>query len=298
MPESFLLFIKRHKEKALLVGAGLVILDVSLLAGIAGFMCGGAALSLSFLDVGQGDAEYMVLPGGVRVLVDGGPPGTASLSALAKLIPQSDRYIDLVAMTHPQTDHIGGLIEVMRRYEIGAFLWSGRTNDIPAFRELMRVARERNIRMIELGEGDAVRTGDNRLAVLSPGRALLASKDTNDTTLVLLLESAGIRTLFAGDIGSEVERMLARTHPDAVDILKVPHHGSRFSSTQFFLDAVKPLLAVIEVGKNSYGHPTDETLARLRGAGARVMRTDRDGTITVRVEDGAHARITSAKAAF
>jgi len=298
MPESFIQFLKRHKEKALLVGAGLVILDISLLAGIAGFIGGNTALSLSFLDVGQGDAEYMVLPSGVRVLVDGGPPGTASLSALAKLASQNDRYIDLVAMTHPQTDHIGGLIEVLKRYDVGAFLWPGRTNDIPAFRELMRVARERNVRTIELGEGDAIWTGADRIAVLSPGRAFLASKDTNDSTLVLLLESAGIRVLFAGDIGSEVERMLARAHPGTVDILKVPHHGSRFSSTQLFLDAVRPLLAVIEVGKNSYGHPTDETLARLGAAGARVLRTDLDGTVTIRVEDGAHARITTGKAAF
>ncbi|MDP3947838.1 MAG: MBL fold metallo-hydrolase, partial [bacterium] len=251
-----------------------------------------------FLDVGQGDASLITLPSGphtktfgvgagwhtVQILIDGGP-STAILPALEAVMPKGDRSIDLVLLTHPQLDHFGGLIDVMKRYRVGAFIWNGRAGTIGEWNDLIRAVEEAGVPAVVLGKGGAIRFGSRALAVLHPDRSGLVSGELNDSSLVVRLEADGIRALFTGDIGANIERRLS---PDELvaDILKVPHHGSKYSSSKEFLERVKPKAAFVEVGKNNYGHPTEEALTRLAEAGSRIFRTDRDGTVVLRWSGG------------
>jgi competence protein ComEC len=153
----------------------------------------------------------------------------------------------------------------------------------------MRAVEASGARVIVLGAGDAIRYGESRADILFPTPEFLAGKEMNDTALAFRLASGGARVLFTGDMGPSVEGFLAPLL-SRVDVLKVAHHGSKFSSTQGFLDIVRPLLAAIEVGENGYGHPSPDVLARLQKIGARVFRTDRDGTVEV-VADGTGIKV-------
>jgi len=238
-----------------------------------------------FLDVGQGDSELAVLPGGVKVLIDGGP-NKKILDELANVLSPFDRYIDLVALSHPQLDHFGGLIDVLKRYRIGVFIFSGRRGEIAAFGDLEKVIQENKIPVVVLGEKDKIKYQDSRFDILSPSKNLLSSAELNDTTLVMEFFSQSVKTLFTGDIDSKIEEYLAQKYDLDIDVLKVSHHGSRFSSSEKFLLAATPKLTIIEVGKNSYGHPTEQILSRLASIGSQVFRTDKDGTVKLTLENG------------
>jgi beta-lactamase superfamily II metal-dependent hydrolase len=248
-----------------------------------------STLKVYFLDVGQGDAELAVLPGGVKVLIDGGPPNGKVLDALGNALKATDRYIDLVVLSHAELDHFGGLIEVLKRYRVGAFLWNGRAGTAPAFADFKNILDETSVQVVELGASDSILYNNSSLAVLSPDKKTLQKSVVNDTALVLKLSSNNARMLFTGDIGADEEQNLAASI-GSVHVLKVAHHGSKFSTTANFLDAVSPKYAVIEVGKNTYGHPTPDVLQRLADSGARVFRTDKDGILEF-VSDGKMLRV-------
>ncbi|MCP6720361.1 MAG: MBL fold metallo-hydrolase [Patescibacteria group bacterium] len=247
-------------------------------------------LKIYFFDVGQGDSQLVLLPGGVKTLIDGGPPNGRVLEQLAKVLPPTDRYIDLVIMSHPQLDHLGGLIEVLKRYRVGVFLWNGREGSAEAFSELERALQENSVGHVILAKGDRIHYRDSHFNVIMPTTQFLESKELNDTSLVLELLSKESKTLFTGDIGTNVEKELLGTYKQNIDILKVAHHGSKYSSVASFLQAVKPKVAVIEVGRNSYGHPTRQVLDRLQDIGASIYRTDQDGTVQL-VIDGKSIKV-------
>ncbi|MBI2075211.1 MAG: MBL fold metallo-hydrolase [Candidatus Harrisonbacteria bacterium] len=246
-----------------------------------------------FLNVGQGDSELILFPraggGTVKLLIDGGPDAKLS-DELGKALPANDRVIDLVLMTHPQLDHFGGFIEVLKNYRVGAFLGTGRKGTTGAYDELMRVIRERNIPYVTLARGSRITYGDTVIDVLSPSERNLASKELNDGCLVLRVQSDNVRALLTCDADANVERELAARDDVRADILKVGHHGSRFSSDALFLSKVQPKVAVIEVGKNSYGHPTKDALTRLATAGAQIFRTDKNGMVKI-ISDGGMLRV-------
>ncbi|MEK7506142.1 MAG: MBL fold metallo-hydrolase [Patescibacteria group bacterium] len=243
-------------------------------------------LSLYFLSVGQGDSELVKFPGGAKILIDGGPPDSLVLENLDKILPSRDHYIDIVALSHAELDHFGGLMEVLKRYRIGAFVWNGVPKDTSAAKELIKTIKDKNIPLITLAAGDVIRYGASRMKVLWPPKNTIASGDSlNETALVLELESKNTRALFTGDMGEETENKIMADMADKVDILKVGHHGSKFSSSANFLDSIRPKVAVIEVGKNSYGHPTKEALNRLADVGAKIFRTDRDGLVKFEAAD-------------
>jgi competence protein ComEC len=275
----------KHGTRAFVVFTVLIVLDVFLWLQVAGDLSR-KDLKLYFLAVGQGDSELVVLPTGVKILIDGGPMNGAILDELGKVLPPQDRYIDLVAMSHPQTDHFGGLIDVFKRYRVGAFVVSGEEGVVASFADLKKAIKENGAVQLVLSAGDKIRNGDSSFLVLSPTPEFLASKDVNSGSLVLELQGNGAAALFTGDIGEEVEQKLADVVTAGVDILKVPHHGSKYSSTAGFIQALKPKIAVIEVGKNNYGHPTEEILNRLKDIGARIFRTDLDKTIKMSVAEG------------
>ncbi len=281
--------LAEHKNKVIVIFAALAILDFLVFwqIGRAGRDIGD--LKIYFLNVGQGDGELVVLPGGVKVLIDGGPPNGRVLEELAKILPPGDRYIDLIMMSHPQLDHFGGLVEVLERYYVGAFLTSGRENEISAFADLKRTLKENSVESIVLLSGDKIHYRESQFDILSPTPTLLGSKELNDTTIVAELSSNNSRTLFTGDIGANVEEKILKAVGEA-DVLKIPHHGSKFSSSANFIAAVSPAVAVVEVGKNSYGHPTKDALGRIAAVGARIFRTDLDGTVKLLI-DGEGIRI-------
>lgn len=235
-------------------------------------------LEVYFLDVGQGDSELIVLPGNVKILIDAGP-NNKILKELSSVLKPTDRYIDLVILSHPQLDHFSGLMDVLKRYQIGAFIFSGRRGDAPAFQDLEKIIKENKIAAIALAENDKIKYLKNRFDVLSPSKNLLQSAELNDTTLVMKFENEEVKILFTGDIDKKTEEYLIKKRDLNVDVLKVSHHGSKFSTGREFLIEAAPKISIIEVGKNSYGHPTAEVLDKLASIGAQIFRTDRDGTV-------------------
>ncbi len=250
-----------------------------------------SASTLYVLNIGQGDSQLIVLgsekgEAPIKILIDGGKDKRVLTALDEALGPLNNKYIDLVIMTHTDLDHMGGLVEVLRRYEVGMFISNGRTATSDAYHALTQELSAHNTPTMALLEGDAIRYGGNRLAVLSPDQTLLRHKEVNESSLVILLTgkapNSGASVLFTGDIGFPAERvLLAKKYAVAVDVLKVGHHGSKNSSGENFIAAVRPLVSVIGVGKNSYGHPTARVLKTLALAGSHVYRTDLDGTLEI-----------------
>jgi len=234
--------------------------------------------ALYFLDVGQGDSSLAMLSGGIKMLIDGGRPNGMLQENLEKILSINDRYIDLVMISHPQLDHFGGLVEILKNYKVGAVLTSNQVAEQSAWQELERIVKEKKIRRIILAAGDKIKYQDSQFDILSPRNSDIA-KDINDLSLVTILNSGGIKAFFGGDISAGKERQLANLYDVNVDVLKVSHHGSRFSSDSVFLKEASPEVSVIETGKNSYGHPTKEALGRLANSSSQIYRTDRDGII-------------------
>lgn len=250
------------------------------------------SLAISFFGVGQGDAALLVSPAGKRVLIDGGPPeGAAAL--LEGLSRRRVDSIDLVILTHPHLDHLGGLARVVRALPVRMFLDSGFPHPSPAYAALMKALAERGVPVKQAAVGRKIDLGGGALLTLygPPSPYLTGTRsDVNANSVVSRLAYRQASALFTGDAEPETERWLLGQGGDlSAGLLKVAHHGGRYSSTAEFLRAVRPEIAVISVGPhNDYGHPTPEAMARLQAAGARLYRTDRDGTVTARCLDGRH----------
>ncbi len=184
-----------------------------------------------------------------------------------------------------------GYYYLLDHYRIGAFIWNGR-NDNPNVKEwsaLLQKIRSKNIPIITLATSDRIHYENNEIDIVSPDSSFAASAELNDTVLVELVKTIYFRVLLTADIGFNVENYLLEHHIDLrADILKIAHHGSKFSSGDKFLMAVNPKIAIIEVGiKNKYGHPAKETLARITSSTkAVIVRTDQGGTIAISADNG------------
>jgi competence protein ComEC len=248
-------------------------------------------LKVAVMDIGQGDSIYIQSPTGVEVVIDGGP-SSAVLRELPKVMSYGDRTIDVVIATHPDADHIGGLVDLLPRYTILNFIEPGIVGTTATSKKLEaevdenRVARTKAYRGMWLDLG-----GGARLDILFPDFDVttLAAGKTNDGCVVARLTYKNTSALFTCDASVEVEdHLLAISSSTALksDLLKVGHHGSRYSSGADFLAAVAPTYAAISVGANNrYGHPTEETLSRLAAQHIKTYRTDEVGAI-VFVSDG------------
>jgi len=242
-------------------------------------------LTVYFLDVGQGDSQLIVFPDGVRVLIDGGPSKEV-LFELGEIFPPTDRYIDLVMITHPQLDHYGGIKDVLERYQIGAFVFNGEEGVGDAWDAFKGELKESKVPIVVLGAGDRISYQDEEVNILSPDSRLLSHKDLNEGSIVAELVGGGVKVLFTGDIGLEAEKVLLEKYNMDIDVLKVAHHGSRYSTGMNFLEEATPLISVIEVGENRFGHPTEATLQRLAGIGSTIYRTDNNGRVELTIENG------------
>lgn len=240
-------------------------------------------LTVTFLDVGQGDAILIEGPAGHRVLVDGGPSGEAISSALGRQLPFYDRRLDLVVLTHPQQDHLGGLPRVLAAYSVRRVISSPERPDTAAYRAWSDALSEHDTVNVPARRGQTIDLGDGAvLSVLSPDpEQPPGSQPLNDASVVLRLTMGDLSFLLTGDITENGEASLIRAGTDLhSSVLKVAHHGSRTSTSDAFLSRTTPLIDVISVAAdNPFGHPTGEVLARL--AGDLVLRTDRDGDITL-----------------
>lgn len=273
-----------NRNMIIVVGA-LVMLDVLAWSSIA-FGSFGKQLELFFFDVGQGDSEMIVMPGGVKMLIDGGPDNGKAAESLGRVLPWRDRYIDVVMVSHLELDHFGGLMDVIRRYDVGAFVYNGRAADSESARKLMIELGKRKVPMVIVGAGDKVAYGANVMDIVSARGDMIKKTNANESAIVARFTGGGMTALFTGDIGKSTEKLLARTKKIKADVIKIPHHGSKFSSTEEFLKTVRPKIAIIEVGKNSYGHPTKEALERIKNVKARLFRTDINGMVQLIIENG------------
>jgi competence protein ComEC len=238
-------------------------------------------LEVVFLDVGQGDS-ILIQKGTKQILIDGGPSGKTELAELGKYLPYFDREIEVVVATHPDRDHIGGLIDVAKNFKIGKVLTTAAEKDTAVFKEWKDIREYDRIETLEATRGDEVDLGEVRLKILFPGsRVDPLAGDANNKSVVARLDFGDNSFLFTGDIESPAEReILASGENIDVDFLKIAHHGSKYSSSEAFLDAASPQTAIISVGaKNSYGHPTEVVLEALRKRNINILRTDEEGDI-------------------
>ena len=251
-------------------------------------------LRVTFLDVGQGDAALIEGPRGFTALVDGGGRYDGSFDTGARIVEPVLRAagitsLDLVVLSHPHPDHMNGLFRVLERFSVGALWTNGDDGHNPAYHKLIETARQRRVPTPEPG-----RLSHATLVIEAVGPwlaghiAVPPGLGTNDASLVLRLSHAGRRILLPGDIGEEGEAELLDqtvTRADlAADVLKMPHHGSRHASGAPFLDAVSPWWAVASAGRfNRFGLPNPAALERYARRSIEVLRTDRDGAVTVTV---------------
>ncbi|MBI2023097.1 MBL fold metallo-hydrolase [Candidatus Giovannonibacteria bacterium] len=247
-------------------------------------------LAVYFLNVGQGDSIFIQARDGTQVLIDGGP-NSQVLSKLGSVMPYYDRSIDAVILTHPHKDHVSGLIEVLKRYEVGAVFESGMEYNTSEAGEFERLIFSKGVKKIDVkGPTKLSFFNGGEIKFLYPdvsfeGRSL---KNAHDAMLVAELIFESKKIMFMGDAEKGLEAALSwRGLIDDVDVLKVGHHGSKNSSSDVFLRKVKPEYSVISVGKNNYGHPTSEAMTRLASVGSKIFRTDRDGTVIFEITGGA-----------
>ena len=226
-------------------------------------------------DVGQGDA-ILVTYKTTQMLVDGGPNASV-LKCLGDHMPFYDHRIEVVILTHPQADHMNGLIDVVKRYTVLQFVKEPVVNNTEGYRELMKLLEKIPVRAVYAGEEIRFKNQGPRFKIIWPERGF-ESKELNETAIVGKLSFGDFDALLTSDAG-----LIAP--PIQVDVLKVPHHGSKYGMTKSWLEAVHPKLAIISVGKNSYGHPTEEVLKLLSDEGIKTLRTDQDGGVEV-VSDG------------
>ncbi|OGO21722.1 MAG: DNA internalization-related competence protein ComEC/Rec2, partial [Chloroflexi bacterium RBG_16_51_9] len=248
-------------------------------------------LHASFLDVGQGDAS-LFQRGSQQVLIDGGPTPEAITLGLGKEMPFWDRSIDLLILTHPHADHIAGLLEVLKRYQVNQVLYAGLDDKSPEYAEWLRLIREKNTNLTIAKAGQRITFGSGVvIEVLNPPTPFLTGIDSDEDNngVVVRVGIGEVSFLITGDMQWEGEAELVTSRAElASTVLKVGHHGSATSTTDGFLGAVDPRLAVISVGKNNpYGHPTRQVLDRLTGRlrQENIYRTDESGTIDL-ITDG------------
>ena len=243
-------------------------------------------LNVYFLSVGQGDSEYIELPNGQNVLIDGGPDSSET-GVLAQFLARKNvTRINHVVMTHPHADHYKGLKYIFSNLKVDNFYDTRMDNTGTSVDEALRAqAKSLGVNLVYPAPGDSLSWGPGGVEakVFNSCPLPVSSGDgkaVNNCSITIRLAYQDASLLFVGDAQDEVEAsMVAAFGPELrSDVLKVGHHGSAHSSSALFLEAVRPRRAYIEVGHNNYGHPTQNALSRLLKVGAKIFRTDLDGS--------------------
>jgi len=257
---------------------------VTVVAWLAILQLPDSKLHVDFMDVGQGDAIFIETPSGAQILIDGGPEGSTLLSELGRRMPFWDRTLDLVVLTHPDKDHLTGLIPALERYDVKALLLRQQDLESDLIDTWETVVGQEGATLVWGETGTRITLSDGvSLDILHPGPGLLSASEgqANNDSIVIRMVYQNVAFLLPGDIEAEIERQLVGSgvylHST---VLKVSHHGSKTSSCRAFLDAVDPQVVVISVGAdNDFGHPSGEVLERLEGS--HVYRTDENGAVSI-----------------
>lgn len=271
-----------------------------ILAVTAGFVCveafstRPATLTVSFLDVGQGDAIFIEGPTGIQMLIDGGKDRSV-LRTLPQVMGPLDRSIDIMVATHPDADHIGGLPDVLRLYRVSHLLLSGRGGESSMAQRLAHAAAdESGLTHTIARTGMRLHLGGGAYAdILHPEDNVAQLRETNDASIIMRVVFGDTAVMLTGDASAWVEERLVAQYRDELksDVLKAGHHGSKTSTSPVFLDAVQPETVVVSAAKdNSYGHPHAGVVDTIRAAGAAILATADAGTITF-VSDGTTVQI-------
>ncbi len=232
--------------------------------------------------MGQGDSILLSDSNGFDVLIDGGKT-SAGPTVVAYIRNQAIDDIDIMIASHADADHIGGLIDVLEAVDISveAVMYNGYQGDTATWYSFATAVANDGLVMTPLQYPSEISWGLMTAYILNPDPGLI-DLDQNNASVVILIDHDDVEFLFTGDIDATQDAtIIARGTPIVAEIMKVPHHGSRYSSSADFLSNVDPEVAIISVGSNPYGHPTNETLNRLTAAGAFICRTDEHGTIVV-----------------
>jgi competence protein ComEC len=264
-------FLKMKKWLIFVIG-GVLILSLFLIY----YFSSERNLKIIFLNVGQGDAILIRTIKGENILIDGGPNKNI-IFKLDSYIPFYERKIDLMILTHPDPDHLNGLVEVLKRYPTRKVFYNGVKDNNLTYSEFLKIIEEKKIEkeVVWLGKNFEFKNG--KIEIFYPFENLsgLEFKNDNDSSIVFKLTYGKIRILFTGDATKKIEEKLIENNLDLeAEILKVAHHGSKDSTSLNFLEKVKPIYAVISVGENKFGHPSLRVLKNLEKIKTKVLRTD------------------------
>jgi len=245
---------------------------------------------ISFIDVGKADSALIRLCDGRNILIDGGDlyfPGTKRNAFEEKLLPVLKKWriddFDAVISTHPHSDHIGGLTEILKKYPVRTVIDHGYTHTSFLYEKFWKTIKRKNIPVLKPAAGEELRlSNDAHILFLSPPKES-GFESLNENSLVCKFIYKDVSFLFMADAGIPAEKWLMENMGDHLrsDVLKVGHHGSITSSHKEFIKAVSPKISVISVGPSSYQIPREEVLQVLEGSGTRIFRTDRNGTVTI-----------------
>ncbi len=274
-------------SKKLKIGFLIVLAYLNVLAWIVVFDLAQNNLKVIFFDVGQGDSIFIETPRKHQILIDGGPD-ISVLERLGENMPFYDRTIDLIVLTHPDHDHMAGLIEVLKRYDVQNVLWTNVVKDDSEYDQFKKMIEQSNVVTAQFGQ--RISSGKGFVMdVIYPFEDLAGQefKNLNNTSIVNKVFFGEHVFLLTGDASKSIERKLIEKGIDLrANVLKLGHHGSKTSTSKEFIEVVNPEIAIVSCGKNNkYGHPAPEVLAILNEYGINILRTDELGNIKI-ISDG------------
>jgi len=241
-------------------------------------------LKVSFLDIGQGDSILFQTPTGGKILIDGGRDDTV-LTRLGTELPILTKNIDLVIATHDDSDHIAGLISVLKKYNVKVLLYSLSNSENLISKELIKLANEKSVKVVQITKPMIIKSEDGLvIKILFPAQNMDGAVSGNDASVVAQFIYGQDKFLLTGDLPQAGEIFLVHKYGESLksNILKLGHHGSDTSTNPTFLQMVSPELAIVSAGKNnSFGHPHKSVLDLLEKFGIKVLRTDEEGTINL-----------------
>ena len=285
------MFCKKTLSQKIKKKAGLIVLSVTLLIIIVQVLYPTDNLKVNFINVGEGDCILIEAPGKTNILIDGGGTPQSDFDVGSKIvIPYLRRKgineIDLLILTHPHLDHLEGLLPLLEELKVNMILDSGLTCDLSEYEEFISLTLKKGVPYHKAKAGDNfIFSNDLEIFLLNPlyDSDFYKEPDFNNASIVVKLFYKNANFLFSGDIEELAEKkLLVWQNILQSDILKVGHHGSSTSTTLEFLDKVNPSIAVITVGKNNFGHPSQKVIERLEDRNIKIYRTDEDGTIIIR----------------
>ncbi|TCO80064.1 DNA internalization-related competence protein ComEC/Rec2 [Marinisporobacter balticus] len=251
-------------------------------------------MNITFIDVGQGDCILIQTPRGKNILIDGGGSHQENIDVgedilVPCLLRNGIRKIDLMILSHIHKDHIGGLLSVLDHLKVNVLMIGTDHYQSEDLNKMKEKCAHQKTKIYQVRKDDKISIEEHMLIkILHPSKQLITGTrdDENNNSLVALMMYKGKRILFTGDIEAEAEDEILKTYPDlSVDVLKIAHHGSYYSSTQKFITATKPKVAIVQVGKNNFGHPHKAVLNRLKNNGTYIFRNDKNGAVRVTFDE-------------